>query len=103
MKFERTTRFDSDFVALPVEHQLQFRNSITAFHEGCIRYIETGLVNSWPRSLRVRPMASAPRIWEMTWSFSGPDGRATFEFVDRDGAVQILWRRIGNHAIYKKA
>lgn len=101
MKFERTTRFDSDFSALPGEHQLQFRNSITQFHEGCVRYLETGLLKSWPRSLRVRRMVSAPRIWEMTWSLARPDGRATFEFIERDGEVRILWRRIGNHSIYK--
>ena len=45
-------------------------------------------------------MTSAPRIWEMTWSFAGPDGRATFEFVTRDGEVRILWRRIGDHRIF---
>ncbi|CAB4901057.1 unannotated protein [freshwater metagenome] len=46
-------------------------------------------------------MVSAPRIWEMTWSLARPDGRATFEFIERDGEVRILWRRIGNHSIYK--
>jgi len=45
-------------------------------------------------------MTSAPRIWEMTWSFSSPDGRATFEFIDRDGEPSVLWRRIGTHKIF---
>lgn len=41
-----------------------------------------------------------PGIWELTSSFSGPDGRATFEFVTREDEVRILWRRIGTHSIY---
>jgi len=45
-------------------------------------------------------MTSAPRIWEMTWSFASSDDRATFEFIQRDDEVRVLWRRIGYHAIY---
>ena len=37
----------------------------------------------------------------MTWSFSGPDGRATFEYFDVDDELAIRWRRIGGHAIFK--
>jgi hypothetical protein len=47
-------------------------------------------------------MTSAPGIWELTWSFASPDGRATFEFVNREGEVRVLWRRIGDHSIYRK-
>lgn len=45
-------------------------------------------------------MAGQTGIWEMTWSFAGPDGRATFELVEIDGEPAIRWRRIGTHAIY---
>jgi hypothetical protein len=38
----------------------------------------------------------------LTWSFSGPDGRATFEFVTIDGELGILWRRIGDHRIFMR-
>jgi hypothetical protein len=46
----------------------------------------------------------------MTWSFAGPDGRATWEWtevevVDDMGAVvrvpAVRWRRIGSHAIFR--
>lgn len=47
-------------------------------------------------------MTSAKGIWEMTWSFPGPDGRATFEFVTYDDGVRVRWRRIGNHTIYRQ-
>jgi hypothetical protein len=36
----------------------------------------------------------------MTWIFSGPDGRATFEWAVLDGQPCIRWRRIGGHAIF---
>jgi hypothetical protein len=42
---------------------------------------------------------SAPGLFEMTWSFSGPDGRATFEWIDLDGEPAVRWRRIGGHLI----
>jgi len=35
----------------------------------------------------------------MTWSFSGPDGRATFEWIEIDGEPAIFWRRVGGHEI----
>jgi hypothetical protein len=56
----------------------------------------------WPPSLRVKRVEAAPGIWEMTWSFSGPDGRATFEWIEIDSAPAILWRRVGTHAIYRE-
>jgi len=47
-------------------------------------------------------MSDAPGIWEMTWSFSGPDGRATFALINIDGEVVLRWRRIGGHAIFRR-
>ena len=39
-------------------------------------------------------------VWEMTWSFAGPDGRATFEWATSDGEPVVRWRRIGGHEIF---
>jgi len=39
-------------------------------------------------------------VWEVTWSFSGPDGRATFQYVEIEGEKAIRWRRIGGHDIF---
>lgn len=100
MRFERTPRFDKDFRALAPEHQQLFRACVRDFHDGCVRYVEQPSSTAWPARLRVRKMTSAPRIWEMTWSFSSPDGRATFEFLDRDGETSVLWRRIGTHVVF---
>jgi hypothetical protein len=38
----------------------------------------------------------------MTWSFFGPDGHATFEWVEIDGTSGIRWRRIGTHEIFRE-
>jgi hypothetical protein len=50
----------------------------------------------------MKPVRGYESIWEMTWSFSGPDGRATFEFVSIDGELAIRWRRIGGHRIFRE-
>ncbi len=57
----------------------------------------------FPAHLRVQQLegSSYSGIYEMTWSFSGPDGRATFEFFTEDGELGIRWRRIGDHRIFK--
>jgi hypothetical protein len=41
-------------------------------------------------------------VWEVTWSFSGPDGRATFEYFEAGTTQGIRWRRIGGHEIFAK-
>jgi hypothetical protein len=56
----------------------------------------------WPGRLRIRQLAGNPGIFEMTWSFAGPDGRATFEIVAVEGQPAIKWRRIGRHDIFDK-
>ncbi len=56
---------------------------------------------TWPASLRVRRVVAAPGMWEMSWSFSGPDGRATLEWVVIDGRPAIRWRRVGTHAVFR--
>ena len=55
----------------------------------------------WPANLRIKPVQVATGVWEVTWSFTGPDGRATFEYIHIDGKFGIRWRRIGGHAILK--
>ncbi|MBF5082334.1 hypothetical protein [Quadrisphaera sp. INWT6] len=102
MKYERTPRFDADFKALSPEHQRMFREAVPDFAAACDAYVATGGQYTWPRKLRVAPMKHAPGIWEMTWSFASPDGRATFAFTTTaDGETRLLWRRVGYHGIYK--
>jgi hypothetical protein len=58
--------------------------------------------HAWQRDAIVKRLRRILGVWELTWSFSGPDGRATFEFVTIDGELGILWRRIGDHRIFMR-
>ena len=101
MKYERTPRFDSDFKALKAEHRKRFIAVVPALAAACEAYDADPARFTWPASLRVSSMTSASGIWEMTWSFASPDGRATFEFVRVDEEVRVRWRRIGDHGVYR--
>lgn len=99
MKWQTTAQFDADWASLPREHRRIFIDRIPAFSRACDAFLEDP-TTQWPRALRVSRMNSAPGVWEMTWSFAGPDGRATFSFVTVGGEVHVLWRRVGTHGIY---
>jgi hypothetical protein len=101
VKWQTTPQFSADWKRLNVEYQRLFRSALADFSKACDRYVADPGSASWPAKLRVSPMKSAPGIWEMTWSFSGPDGRATFEFITESGDERVRWRRIGDHAIYR--
>jgi hypothetical protein len=100
VKFDKTDEFAADWKSMPIDHRRIFHSLMPAFNAACEAYIsDSG--RQWPASLRVKPMINTKGIWEMTWSFSGPDGRATFEFVEIDGETAVRWRRIGRHGIYQ--
>ena len=40
-------------------------------------------------------------IMDMTWSFASPDGRATFHLAREDGNRVCVWRRIGDHGVFR--
>ena len=102
MKYERTADFKRDWRQLSRSQQERFRRVVfEQFVPACERRsIDSAL--PWPRSLRVRTVVGAPGVWEMTWSFAGPDGRATFEWMVIEDEPRIRWRRIGFHAIFEE-
>ncbi|GAC1406264.1 MAG: hypothetical protein NVSMB52_19820 [Chloroflexota bacterium] len=55
----------------------------------------------WPAKLRMERVQGVSGTREMTWSFAGPDGRATFEVVEIEGEPVIRWRRVGGHDIFR--
>jgi hypothetical protein len=100
MKFQLTSAFEGDWGRLSPDERQSFRDVVTnQFHPACERR-RVDPASPWPRSLRVKGVEGAPGIWEMTWSFAGPDGRATFEWIEIEGEPAIRWRRIGGHAIF---
>lgn len=99
MKYERTDRFKGDYGRLNEGEKRLFREAVGDFGPAAERKTSNP-GEPWPASLRVADVEGAPGIWEMTWSFSGPDGRATWEWVTIDGEAGIRWRRVGNHRIF---
>ena len=107
MRFERTDPFKADYQRLSEQERQMFRDAARAFNAACDRFIETKEPSSWPAGLRVKPVVNAPGVFEMTWSFSGPDGRATWQWttvIDADGrpVSAVRWRRLGNHRIFRE-
>lgn len=100
MKYETTSSFDADYRRLTREERGHFREAVDDFVAAAERVASRSNAR-WPKTLRVRAVEGAPGIWEMTWSFAGPDGRATFEWIEIDGEPAIRWRRIGGHRIFR--
>lgn len=105
MKYEIATSARADFSKLNQDHKPIARASMASFAEACGDHNDPNDV-TFPASLRVKPVQGAPGVFEMTWSFSGPPGRATFEWAtvtNEDGTTELMvrWRRIGDHKIFK--
>lgn len=102
MRFERTDGFKADYRRLNPEEQALFRDAVRDFATACDAEPRASGRPPWPKKLRVKPLQGAPGVWEMSWSFSGPDGRATWEWttVTTENATfpAVRWRRIGSHA-----
>lgn len=100
MKFRPLPKFNSDWDSLKVEARALFKGKVGAFSAACDAFAADPARYRWPKDLRVKKHRDRPGVWEMTWSFSSPDGRATFEFETVDGEMRVVWRRIGSHDIY---
>ncbi len=101
MRHVETPRFETDVQALPRAHALLFVRVVADRFNPAAERVSRELGAPWPASLRVKRVVGAPGVWQMTWSFTGPDGRATFEWVDIQGERGIRWRRVGGHAIFR--
>lgn len=99
MKYDTAPAFDRDFAAMPRAHRRMFMEVV---RQHFLPAIAAGAFTGeppWPARLRIHRL-SGSGIYSITWSFTGPDGRATFH-LERQGAETILmWRRVGNHGIY---
>jgi hypothetical protein len=101
VKYERTEHFKRDFQRLSEADRVEFKRVVLEdFAPAAEQHVENP-GSAWPGRLRVKDVEGAPAIWEMTWSFTDPDGRATFEWVEIDGETGIRWRRVGSHSIFR--
>jgi hypothetical protein len=101
VRFQITPAFEADFRRLRPDYQRTFRDVVrSSFAPACDAFAADAR-RAWPKALRVKSMKGAPGVLEMTWSFTSPDGRATFEFVTVDGELYCRWRRVGDHSVYR--
>lgn len=102
MKFERTPQFDADIRRLSQDEYELFRKVAREVFSPAADRIALDPSAKWPAKLRVRVVQGTRGIFEMTWSFAGPDGRATFELVTVDDELRVRWRRVGGHQIFRR-
>lgn len=101
MKWRAAPAFEADVRRLSAQELQLFRTVVRGQFAPAADRLVADSGAAWPKKLRVRRVAGAPGVWEMTWSFSGPDGRATFEWIELDGEPGIRWRRVGGHEIFR--
>jgi hypothetical protein len=100
VKFEVTDSFRADTKRLSQKERDRVAEILPIFVEACDQFAVDPAA-AWPASLRVKDVAGAPGVREVTFSFSGPDIRATFEWIQIDGELAVRWRRIGGHRVFK--
>jgi hypothetical protein len=88
--YARTRQFDRDWQRLRPTDRDRYRRAF--------RKVDIDLATGRFRpGQRVRGVQGAPGVFEMSWA---PDGRATFEYGQSQGAgAHLIWRRIGTHAV----
>ncbi len=93
--FERRPRFLREFRRLSRELQTAFLGTLPQFVEAL-----GSQPPAFPSALRVKRVQGTDGLWELTFA---PDGRATFEYGDevRAGQAHVIWRRIGDHSIFR--
>ena len=101
MKWQTAPAFDADLRRLRPDELNQFREVVRKAFVPAAERRAADPAARWPKKLRVRAVEGTRGIWEMTWSFSGPDGRATFEWIEIEGEPAIRWRRVGGHEIFR--
>jgi hypothetical protein len=91
--YERDPRFIRDFSRLSLEERRAFRAAV-------VKFLEDLPSRRFRAGLRIRDVEGRPGIWEMTWA---SDGRATFSYGPevRPGEPHVVWRRIGDHGIFR--
>jgi len=87
--------------ALTGAHFTKFRNEVLPAFVKAGEQAAGGGSNPWPNSMRVKKVEGAEGIWEMTWSWKDPDGRATWEWITLERERAIRWRRVGALDVFK--
>ncbi len=101
MKYETTRAFNGDIRRLKRSGDYDlFAEAVRRYFIPAAEHRVADPSSSWPRRLRVKRVQGTAGVWEMTWNFKQPDGRATWEWIELDGEPAIRWRRVGSHSIF---
>jgi hypothetical protein len=101
VRYRSLDSFRADFSRLPKEHRAIFLNVLRTYFLPAIAAGSLTGTTPWPARLRVHRLSNS-EIYSLTWNFTSPDGRATFH-LDKTthGEPMLVWRRIGDHGIYR--
>lgn len=109
VRYRRTESFKADYARLTAPERELFRVAVRRFNDACDRFVADG--TPFPAAVRVKVVRGAPGVFEMTWSFAGPDARATWQWghvdvTDDQGRTTrhtaVVWRRIGGHHVLSR-
>lgn len=101
MKYRTLESFRNDFRRLPAGHQQVFLKILREFFLPAIEAGSFSGTPPWPKRLRIHRITNT-EIYSLTWNSASPDGRGTFHLDKLDeGETLLVWRRIGDHAVYK--
>jgi hypothetical protein len=96
VRYQTTAGFDAALAKLPREHRRLFVDAIRLLIPALAAGAHRG-ETPWPKRLRVHKIGE---VYSLTWSFSGPDGRALLAIgPDSDGEPLLTWLAIGYHDI----
>ncbi len=96
MRYERADRFKSDWKALTDHERSTVLAVLPRFNAAADDVATNGFDHHrWPSALRVHDIGGASGVWSMTFSFSGPDIRATSEWTALGTEPTLRWRRFG--------
>jgi hypothetical protein len=99
LRYQTTAGYDGALAKLPREHRQLFIDAVRGY---LIPALAGGAHRGdapWPKRLRIHKIGE---VYSLTWSFSGPDGRALFAIgLAADGEPLLTWLAIGYHDIYQ--
>jgi hypothetical protein len=99
VRYRTTAGFDTALAKLPREHRQLFAGAV---RDHLIPALAAGAHRGeapWPKRLRIHKIGE---VYSLTWSFSGPDGRALLAIgPDADGEPPLTWLAVGYHDIYQ--
>jgi hypothetical protein len=102
VKYRRSPQFNRDWRALSADERAKVRRWLAeVMLPATEARAQSGPQYVWPASLRFEQLGGTNGIFAVTWSFAGPDGRATFHFEQTEDGLCLVWRRIGHHGIYR--